>query len=203
MFWAKRRQGASWLEPCRCMEVNVRLYTLTTSKKSVQRLCMRKCGARWVCLSTKPSIARRLHFRQAKWHLWTIKEEKYCSDQDDVLPRIPASIWLPVATLLPVWWRRWMRRLGGRTESPFCTRFKWVIVFFEAFTLLIKPLPDLLRRRNWLVSISSDCCMFVIQSFAFLLRFFKVTALIQWSFEYFLHSKKLSRIFRSDFVLAM
>ena len=39
---------------------------------------------------------------------------------------------------------------------------KSVIVYFEAFKLLTKPLPDLLSRRNRFVSISSDCCIFVI-----------------------------------------
>ena len=104
--------------------------------------------------------------------------------------------------LLPVRWRRWMRRPGGRVESPPCTRFKSVIVFFEAFTLLIKPLPDLLCRRDWFVSFSSDFCMFVIQSFAFVLRVYKVTA-DSLVLEYLLYSKKLSRIFRSDFFHAL
>ena len=31
--------------------------------------------------------------------------------------------------------------------------------------MLIKPLPDLLCKRDWFVSFSSDFCMFVIQSF--------------------------------------
>ena len=73
----------------------------------------------------------------------------------------------------------------GRVESPSCARFKSVIVFFEAFELLTKPMPDLLCRRDWLVSFSSDSCMFVKQSFAFVLRFFSVSALIHWSLNAF------------------
>ena len=65
---------------------------------------------------------------------------------------------LPVAALLPMWWRRWMRRPGGSVESPSCTRFKSEIVFFEVFKLLIKPFRDLLCKRKWFVSFSSDFC---------------------------------------------
>ena len=76
-------------------------------------------------------------------------------------------------------------RHGGRIDSPSCTRFMSVIVFFEAFNLFIKPLPELLSRRDWFVSISSDCCTFDRQSFAVLLRFYKVTSLILWPLNTF------------------
>ena len=56
--------------------------------------------------------------------------------------------------------------------------FKSIIVFFKAFKLLIKPLSDLLCKRDKFVSTSSDSCIFVIQYFAYLLHFFTVTALI-------------------------
>ena len=56
-------------------------------------------------------------------------------------------------------------------------------------------LPDLLCRRDWFVSFSSDFGMFVIQSFAFVLRFHKVTALIHWSLNTFLIQRELFRDF--------
>ena len=43
------------------------------------------------------------------------------------------------------------------------------------------PLSDLLLWRERFVSTSSCCCKLMVQSFAWLLRIFKVTALIQWS----------------------
>ena len=46
------------------------------------------------------------------------KEEKLLFSPGWCLPRIPASIWLPVAVLLPVRWRRLMRCPGWRVESP-------------------------------------------------------------------------------------
>ena len=61
----------------------------------------------------------------------------------------------------------------------------------RAFKWLIKPLPDFLPRRDEFVSVSSDCYMFVTLSFAFLLRFCKVTAQIQWP----LHTFCIQRIF--------
>ena len=70
--------------------------------------------------------------------------------------------------------------LQKKIVSPSCASFKSAIVFFEAFKVLIKPLPDFLPKRVRFLSISSDCWMFVMQSFAFVLRFYKVTALIQW-----------------------
>ena len=87
--------------------------------------------------------------------------------------------------------------------SPSCASFKTVIVFFEAFKLFFKPLLDLFPRRSRFVPISSDCYMFVIQSFAFWFRFCKVTALIQWPLNTFCIHRNFSRISRSDFFLAM
>ena len=55
-----------------------------------------------------------------------------------------------------------------------------MIVFFEAFKLLLKLLPDLLCRRDWFVSFSSDF-LYVRHSLLHLLRFYGVTALIHWS----------------------
>ena len=97
VFWAKRRQCASWLEPCKCMEVNVWLYTLATSKnKSVQQLSWENVvRGRCVCLHS-PSITKRLNFRQSKWHLW--KKKNYCSVQDDVCHESQLRFWFNVMT---------------------------------------------------------------------------------------------------------
>ena len=99
-------------------------------------------------------------------------------------PRIPVPRWPLVAAWLPSWWRRWRRmRCGRKIVSPSCRSFKSIFVFIKAFKLLIAPLSDLLLWRDRFVSTSSDRCVFMVQSFAYLLRFFEVTALIHWSLK--------------------
>ena len=73
------------LEPCRCMEVNVWLYTLTTRlRRKLHNYCAWEnvVRGRCVCLHHL-SIAKRLNFQQANWHLWR-KKKKYWSVQDGV-----------------------------------------------------------------------------------------------------------------------
>ena len=100
------------------------------------------------------------------------------------VPRIPAPSWPQSAAWLPSWWRRWMRR-GRLIVSPSWGSFKSVIVFFKAFKWLIKPLSHLLPWRDRFVPTSSDRCVFLLQYFACLLHYFKVTALIQWPLNTF------------------
>ena len=49
-FWAKRRHCALWLEPRRCMGsmCDCTLWQQDCNE-TAQQLCMRRCGARWVC----------------------------------------------------------------------------------------------------------------------------------------------------------
>ena len=85
--------------------------------------------------------------------------------------------------------------------SPFCGSFKSITVFSKVFELLIKPLSNFLPWRDRFVSTSSEICMFVIQSFACLLRLFKVTALIHWHFNTLCIQVSISS--RSDFFLVV
>ena len=156
-----------------------------------------------VGVSTPPVDCQEISFPASEMTSLNKEETQLLFSPGWCLPRIPASIWLPVAALLPVRWRRWMRRPGGRVDSPSCTKFKSVIVFFEAFNLLIKPLPDLLCKRDCFASFSNDFSMFVIQSFAFVLRFYKVTALIHWCLNTFSLSVGMLWGFESECILDM
>ena len=83
-FWVTRRQCASWLESCRCTRSMCGCTLWQQVKTSMCNNCAWEdvVRGRCVCLHL-PSIAKRLHFWQAKWHLWT-KRKNYCSVQDNV-----------------------------------------------------------------------------------------------------------------------
>ena len=153
--------------------------------------CARE-GARQVCLSTPPVDCQEIKFLASEKSI-SEPRRKNCSVQDDVCHE--SQLRFDFQSLL----------CCQCDEDAFsCTRFKSVIVFSEAFKLLIKPLPDLLCGRDWCVSFSSDCCMFVIQPFALVLLFKKVTALIQWSLNTFCPGFScchVRMIFQSDCVI--
>ena len=65
---------------------------------------------------------------------------------------------------------------GRGIVSPSCRSIKSICLFFKALKLLIAPLSDLLLWRDRFVS-TSVIAIFMIQSFACLLRLFQVTAL--------------------------
>ena len=84
-FWAKCRQCASWLEPCRCMEVNVRLYTLATR---LQRDCATTVHEKmWRAVGVSVCTPCRLPGDYIPGKRNEISEQRrknYCSVQDDV-----------------------------------------------------------------------------------------------------------------------
>ena len=163
--------------------------------------CDNKLGqARWqtvheknVCavgvLFTPPVHCQDIKFQASEKkdiHLEHLKKKKSLFNPRWRFPRIPVPRWPQVAAWLPSWWRRWRRmRCGRRTVSPSCLSFKSIIVFIKALKLLIKPLSDLSLWRDRFLSTSSDRRFFMVQSFACLLRLFKVAALIQWSLHTF------------------
>ena len=84
-----------------------------------------------MCLSKIPLDCQEIQFLASEITSLNNEEKSCCS----------VTICLPVAALLPVRWRRWLRRPGGRVESPSCTRFKSVIVFFEASSRCLACCP--------------------------------------------------------------
>ena len=94
--------------------------------------------------------------------------------------RIPTLIRLPIVVLLPVRWRRRSCWSAWRVNSPSSSRINCAIVLIKSLELLIM-MSGLLCRMDWTISFTSSFNVFAVQSYAFLLRFTKIRALLDWS----------------------